>query len=163
MADDFSFDVVSNVDFQEVENALGQVRKEIATRYDFKGAHIEILRDKEKITITADDEFKMRAVVDILQSKFVKRSVPLKNIQYGKTESALGGTVRQVLTITSGISAEKAKEIVKYVKEKRAKVQTAIQGDHIRISGRVKDELQRVMQTLKECDFGIELQFNNYR
>ena len=163
MADDFSFDVVSNVDFQEVENALGQVRKEIATRYDFKGARIEILRDKEKITISADDEFKMKAVIDILQSKFVKRSVPLKNIQYGKVESALGGTVRRVLTITSGIPSEKCKEIVKYIKEKRAKVQAAIQGDKVRVSGKVKDELQRVIQILKECDFEIELQFNNFR
>lgn len=163
MADDFSFDVVSNVDFQEVENALGQVRKEIATRYDFKGARIEILRDKEKITINADDEFKLKSVIDILQSKFIKRAVPLKNIQYGKAESALGGTVRQVLTITSGIPADKSKEIVKYIKEKRAKVQAAIQGDKVRVASKVKDELQRVIQILKERDFGIELQFNNYR
>lgn len=163
MADDFSFDVVSQVDFQEVENALGQARKEIAQRYDFKGSRVEIIREREKITITTEDEFKMKSVIDILQGKFVKRSVPLKNIQYSKQESALGGTVRQVLTITSGIPSDKCKEVVKYLKEKKMKLTSAIQGDQVRVSGKSKDELQKAIQNLKGGDFGIELQFTNYR
>lgn len=163
MAELFSFDVVSQIDFQEVENALGQVRKEIATRFDFKGAKVEILREKEKITITTDDEFKMKSVIDILQSKFVKRGVPLKNLKYEKQESALGGTVRQVITVTAGISAEIAKEIVKHIKEKKMKVQSSIQGDQVRVSAKAKDDLQTTIQALRDKDFGLDLQFTNYR
>ncbi len=163
MAEDFSFDIVSRVDFQEVENALGQVRKEIGQRFDFKSSPVTITRDKEKITITAEDEFKMKAVVDILQGKFVKRSVPLKNIQYSKPEQALGGTVRKTLTITSGIPTEKTKEVVKFIKEKKVKVQASIQADQIRVSSKSKDDLQKMIKLLRDQDFGIDLQFANYR
>lgn len=163
MAQEFTFDVVSKVDFQEVENALAQVRKEIATRFDFKGAHVEITRDKEKITITADDEFRLRATIDILKSKFVKRAVPLKNVEYGKQEAALGGTIRQVITIKSGIPTEKAKEIVKIIKESKRKVQASIQGDQVRVAGKSKDDLQEMISQLRGQDFGLELQFANYR
>ncbi len=163
MADEYSFDVVSQVDFQEVENALGQVRKEIAARYDFKGSRVEIIREREKITITTEDEFKMKSVIDILQGKFVKRAVPLKNIQYSKQEAALGGTVRQLLTITSGIPSDKCKEVTKFLKEKKLKVNAAIQADQVRVTAKSKDELQKAIQNLKTGDFGIELQFTNYR
>jgi len=164
MADTFSFDVVSEVDFQEVENALSQARKEIAARYDFKGSKVEIVREKEKITLSSDDEFKNKAVIDIVQSKFVKRGVPLKNIEYAKPEAALGGTIRQVLTIKSGIATEKTKEIVKFLKEqKKLKVQSAIQGDQVRVSGKSKDDLQNAIEALRGKDFGLELQFTNYR
>lgn len=163
MADEASFDVVSRVDFQEVENALAQVRKELAARFDFKGSRVEILREKEKITVTTEDEFKMRSVVDMIQSKFVKRGVPLKNIEYAKPEAALGGTIRQVLTITSGIPSEKSKEVVKVIKEKKFKVTASIQGDQVRVASKSKDELQKVIAQLRQQDFGIDLQFTNYR
>lgn len=163
MADESSFDVVSRVDFQEVENALAQARKELAARFDFKGSRVEILREKEKITVTTEDEFKMRAVIDMIQSKFVKRGVPLKNIEYSKPEAALGGTIRQVLTIASGIPSEKSKEIVKSIKEKKFKVTASIQGDQVRVASKSKDELQRVIAQLRQQDFGIDLQFTNYR
>lgn len=163
MADESSFDIVSKVDFQEVENALAQVRKELAQRFDFKGCRVEIIREKEKITLTTEDEFKTRAVIEMIQSKFVKRGVPLKNIEYGKAEAALGGTIRQVLTITSGIASDKSKEIVKVLKEKKFKAQGSIQGDQVRVSAKSKDELQKVIAFLREQDFGIDLQFTNYR
>lgn len=163
MATDFSFDIVSTVDFQEVENALGQARKEIATRYDFKGAHVEIIRDKERITMTADDEFRLRAAIDIVKGKFVKRSVPLKNVECGRQEAALGGAIRQVLTIRSGITTEMGKEIVKTIKESKKRIQSSIQADQVRVSGRSKDDLQGVMQLLRARDFGVDLQFTNYR
>jgi uncharacterized protein YajQ (UPF0234 family) len=163
MAEENSFDIVSRVDFQEVENALGQARKEIAARYDFKGSRVEILREKEKITLTTEDEFKMRAVVDMIQSKFVKRSVPLKNIEYSKQEAALGGTIRQTMTITSGIPGDKAKEIVKAIKEKKFKASPSIQADQVRVTAKSRDELQAIIKLLKETDFGIDLQFTNYR
>lgn len=163
MADTYSFDVVSQIDFQEVENALGQARKEIAARYDFKGSRVEIIREKETITVTTEDEFKLKSVIDILQSKFVKRGVPLKNLQYEKAEAALGGSMRQVITITCGIAADKAKEIVKVTKDKKLKVQASIQGDQVRVSAKSKDDLQKTIAILREHDFGIDLQFTNYR
>lgn len=163
MADEHSFDVVSQVDFQEVENALGQVRKEVSARYDFKGSHVEIVREKEKITVTTEDEFKMRSVLDLMRAKFVKRAIPLKNVDYGKAEAALGGTTRQVLTLTSGIPTDKTKDIVKFIKEQKSKVQAAIQGDQVRVSAKSKNDLQKIIGLLKEHDFSIELQFTNYR
>lgn len=163
MATEYSFDIVSAVDFQEVENALGQARKEIATRYDFKNAHVEIIREKERITITADDEFRLRAAIDIVKGKFVKRNVPLKNVEYGRQEAALGGAIRQVLTIRSGITTEKCKEIVKTIKESKKRIQSSIQSDQVRVSGRSKDDLQSVMRLLRSQDFGVDLQFTNYR
>lgn len=163
MAQDFSFDIVSRVDFQEVENAMGQTRKEISQRYDFKNSRVEIAREKEKITIVADDEFRMRATNDILSSKFVKRGVPLKNVEESRPEAAFGGSVRQTLTIKAGITADVAKLIVKQIKEKKLKVQTSVQSDQIRVTGRSKDVLQNVIVTLKKEDFGLDLQFVNYR
>lgn len=158
-----TFDIISRVDFQEVENALGQARKEIATRYDFKNTHVEIVRDKEKITVVADDEFRMRATIEVLEGKFVKRGVPLKNIEYAKQEAALGGMVRQLMTIRSGIPVEKAKEIVRNIKDSKIKVQPSIQVDQIRVAGKSRDDLQRVIQGLRNQDFAIDLQFTNYR
>ena len=163
MAEEHSFDIVSKVDFQEVENALSQTRKEIGQRYDFKSTRVEITREKEKITVVTENEFKLHAVIDIIQNRFVKRAVPLKNIQYSKSEAAFGGTIRQVLTITTGIPLEKSKEIVKDVKDKKFKVQSSMQGDQIRVWSKSKDELQKVIQFLREKDYGLELQFANYR
>ncbi|MBL4889227.1 MAG: YajQ family cyclic di-GMP-binding protein [Candidatus Lindowbacteria bacterium] len=164
MAKEHSFDVVSDVDFQEVENALGQARKEIGTRYDFKGVHVEIVRDKEKITITADDEFRLRAAIEVLTSKFIKRAVPVKNIEYSKQEAALGGSVRQIMNVRSGISSEISKDIVKTLKDqKRWKIQASIQGDQVRVTAKSKDTLQKAIGLLKEEDFGLELQFSNFR
>ncbi|OIO31770.1 MAG: YajQ family cyclic di-GMP-binding protein [Candidatus Hydrogenedentes bacterium CG07_land_8_20_14_0_80_42_17] len=163
MAEEHSFDIVSKVDFQEVENALSQTRKEIGQRYDFKSTRVEITREKEKITVVTENEFKLHAVIDIIQNRFVKRAVPLKNIQYSKPEAAFGGTIRQVLTITTGIPLEKSKEIVKDVKDKKFKVQSSMQGDQIRVWSKSKDELQKVIQFLREKDYGLELQFANYR
>ncbi|RMH59705.1 MAG: YajQ family cyclic di-GMP-binding protein [Candidatus Hydrogenedentota bacterium] len=164
MASEHSFDVVSRVDFQEVENALNQARKEIGTRYDFRGSDVTITRVKEKITVVADDEFRLKAALDILNSKFIRRGVPLKNIEFGKATAALGGRMRQELTIRSGIPADACKAIVKAIKDaKMKKVQTSIQGDQVRISSKSKDDLQAVIALLKEKDFGVELQFTNYR
>ncbi|HEY8368389.1 MAG TPA: YajQ family cyclic di-GMP-binding protein [Thermodesulfobacteriota bacterium] len=159
-----SFDVVSQVNLQEVDNALNQAAKEIQTRYDFKGSKSEIRRgNKGAFTIIADDEFKRKAVLDIVQSKLAKRGVSLKAMQLGKVEPAAGGTVRQEVTFLSGIPVEKGKEIVKHLKETKLKVQGAIQDDQVRVSGKSKDELQAAIQALKAKDFGIDLQFTNYR
>lgn len=159
-----SFDVVSQVNLQEVDNALNQAAKEIQTRYDFKGSKSEIRRgNKGAFTIIADDEFKRKAVLDIVQSKLAKRGVSLKAMQLGKVEPAAGGTVRQEVTFLSGIPVEKGKEIVKHLKETKLKVQGAIQDDQVRVSGKSKDELQAAIQALKARDFGIDLQFTNYR
>lgn len=163
MAKENSFDVVSEVDFQEVENAMNQARKEIATRYDFKDAKVEINRDKEKLTIVADDEFRLKAAIDILESKFVKRGVPIKNLESAKLESALGGMVRQDITVKSGLDTETAKAIVKKIKTLKAKVQPSIQGDQVRVTAKSRDDLQDVIAALKEDDFGFELQYTNYR
>lgn len=164
MPQEHSFDIVSKIDFQEVENALGQTRKEIATRYDFKNCHVEITREKEKITVVADDEFRLRASLDILQTKFIKRAVPVKNIEFSDQEAALGGTVRQTLNVRSGLSPEICKEIVKAIKSSKSlKVTPSVQGDYIRASGKSKDSLQRLIGVLKTRDFGLDLQFTNYR
>jgi uncharacterized protein YajQ (UPF0234 family) len=162
---DFSFDVVSKVDLQEVSNAVQQASKEIATRFDFRGSASKIeLSEKElEIVLTSDDEHKMKSVVDILETKLVRRGVAVKAIDYGKIEPAAGGTVRQVAKIQQGIPSEKAKEIVKAIKDRKLKVQSSIQADQVRVSGRVKDELQNAMALLRERDFGLPLQFTNYR
>lgn len=161
-----SFDVTSPVDFQEVDNALNQARKEVGQRYDFKGAKAEItLNAAEKtLTLTADDEMKMNALWEILQTRLVRRSVPLKNFKVPDSEPAAGGTVRRVITIQEGIPIEAAREIVKYLKDKKLKkVQAAIQGDQVRVSSASKDDLQEAIHALREHDFGVALHFGNYR
>lgn len=159
-----SFDVVSQVSFQEVDNALNQAVKEIQTRYDFKGTRSEIRRgEKGAFTLIADDEFKRKAVLDVVQSKLVKRGVSLKAMQLGKVEPASGGTVRQEVTFQAGIPVEKAREIVKLLKDSKLKVQGSIQEDQVRVSGKSRDDLQAAIQAIKAKDLGLDLQFINYR
>jgi len=162
---DFSFDVVSKVDLQEVANAVQQASKEIATRFDFRGSASKIeLMDKElEVVLISDDEHKLKSVIDILETKLVRRHVAVKALDYGKVEAAAGGTVRQVAKIQQGIPSEKAKEIVKAIKDRKLKVQAAIQADQVRVSGRSKDDLQTAMATVRDGDFGLPLQFTNYR
>ena len=158
-----SFDVVSSVDLQEVKNAISQAMKEITTRFDLKSTGSEVVLQGEEIVITSADEFKMKAVRDVLETRLVKRSVPLKALSFGTMDKALGGTVRQKVSMQKGIPTDKAREIVKIVKNSKRKVQAAIQGDQVRISGKNKDDLQAVMQSLKAADLGIDMQFTNYR
>jgi uncharacterized protein YajQ (UPF0234 family) len=162
---DFSFDVVSKVDLQEVANAVQQAGKEIATRFDFRGSASKLdLKEKElEIVLVSDDEHKLKSVVDILQTRLVRRGVAVKALDYGKVEPAAGGTVRQVAKIQQGIPSEKAKEIVKAIKDRKLKVQAAIQADQVRVTGRSKDDLQSAMAIVREGDFGLPLQFTNYR
>src|SRR5256885_13169169 len=166
MADTSSFDVTSTIDFAEVDNALNQARKEVAQRYDFKGARADIdLNVAEKtLTLIVDDEMKMNALWEIIQTRLVRRGVAVKNFKPGDSEPAAGGKVRRVVTIQQGIPIEAAREIVKFVKEhKLKKIQAAIQADQVRVSSPSKDELQEAIRALKEHDFGIALQFGNYR
>jgi uncharacterized protein YajQ (UPF0234 family) len=166
MAAQSSFDITSTIDFQEVDNALNQARKEIGQRYDFKGAVAEIdLNAADKtLTLTAGDEMKMKALWEIVQTRLVRRGVPVKNFKAPDSEPAAGGTLRRVIPIQQGIPIEAAREIVKFVKEKKLrKVQAAIQADQVRVSSPSKDELQDAMRALREHDFGIALQFGNYR
>ncbi|MBI4056784.1 MAG: YajQ family cyclic di-GMP-binding protein [Elusimicrobia bacterium] len=165
MAQDFSFDVVSKVDLQGVEDAVNTCLKEIANRFDFKGSISKLELDKKtgEITLFSDDEYKLKSVYDILQTRLVKRGAPLKNFVPGKVELATGSTVRQVVKIQQGISTEKAKEIVQVVKQSGLKVQPSIQSDQVRVVSRSKDELQQAIALLKGKDFGLELQFANYR
>ena len=163
MAAENSFDVVCKVDMQEVTNALDQTRREVDTRYDLKGTKNEIKLEKNDITVSTADEMKLKAVVDILQSRLHKRGVPLKALSYGKVEEASGGTVRQKITLQQGIPTEKAKEIVRLIKDTKLKVQASIQEDQVRVSGKNRDDLQKIIALLKEKDLGIALQFTNYR
>lgn len=165
MPQDFSFDVVSKVDLQEVSNAVQQASKEIATRFDFRGSSSKIEWNEKELalTLTSDDAYKLKSVVDILETRLVKRGIAVKSLDYGKIEDAAGGTVRQVAKIQQGIVSEKAREIVKAIKDKKLKVQAAIQGDQVRVSGRNKDDLQAAMALLRAGDFGLPLQFTNYR
>lgn len=165
MADEHFFDVVCDVDLQEVSNAVNQAMKEIQQRFDFRGSKSAIELDKGKavLTLTSDDELKLKSVVDILQSKLVKRSISLKALSYGKVEQAAGSTVRQVVTLQQGIPQDKAKEMVKLIKEMKLKVNVEIQKDQVRVRAKKIDDLQNVIATLKEKDFGIALQFTNYR
>lgn len=163
MAADNSFDVVSEVDLMEVSNAVQQAIKEIRQRFDFKGSVSDITLEKDLLTLTSDDETKLKSVTDIVQTKLVKRGVSLKALDYGTIQPATKGSVRQVVTIKKGIASEKAKEIVKYIKGTGVKVQAAIQEDQVRISGKKRDDLQAIMQHLKTQDFGIDLQFTNFR
>ena len=165
MADQYSFDVVSEVNMQELKNALDQATKEIKQRFDFKDSKTEItLKEKEKeLAVVSDDDYKLNAVNDIIKAKCVKRGVSLKAFDYGAVEPALSGTVRQVAKIQSGLASEKAKEITKAVKESKLKVQAQIQGEQVRVLSKSKDELQATMALLKGKDFGVDLQFTNYR
>ena len=165
MAQEFSFDVVSKVDLQEVSNAVAQAGKEIATRFDFRGSSSKIeWNDKElELTLISDDEQKLKSVVDILETRLVKRGVAIKALDFGKIEPAASATVRQVVKIQQGIASEKAKEIVKAIKDRKIKVQASIQADQVRVTGRSKDDLQGVMTLLRGRDFGVPLQFTNYR
>jgi uncharacterized protein YajQ (UPF0234 family) len=163
MASENSFDIVCKVDMQEVTNALDQTRREIATRYDLKGTKNEVVLEKTDIVITAADDMKLRAVVDILQSKLHKRGVPLKALAYGAVEEASGGQLRQKIGLQQGIPIEKAKEIVKLIKETKLKVQASIQEDQVRVSGKSRDDLQKVIALVKDKDLGIAVQFANYR
>jgi uncharacterized protein YajQ (UPF0234 family) len=161
-----SFDITSNVDLQEVDNAVNQARKEVAQRYDFKGSRAEILFDRTASTLTlvADDEFKLTALWEILQGRLVRRSVPVKNLVPGELERAANDTVRRIITLQQGIPDEAAKQIVKFLKDQKLKkVQAAIQADQVRVSSNSKDELQNVIRLLREQDFGVALQFGNYR
>jgi len=162
---DNTFDVVSKIEMPEVLNAIQQAQKEIQQRYDLKDSHSAIeLNDKDhKIVLASKDEFKLKAVVDILESKLVKRKVPLKGLSYGEIVPAAGSTVKQEITLQQGISTEKAREIVKAIKDSKLKVQASIQGDFVRVSGRDRDTLQNAIQLLRGADFGIDVQFTNYR
>lgn len=158
-----SFDIVSKVDMQEIDNAVNQTAKEIGQRYDFKGSRSSVSLEGGAIRILADDDFKLKAVIDILQSKCVKRNVSLKALQYGKVEPASGGMVRQLVTIQQGISKEKGKEIVAVIKESKIRVQGQIQDDQVRVTGKNRDDLQETIRLLRGKDLGIELQFVNFR
>jgi cyclic-di-GMP-binding protein len=163
MAADNSFDIVSEVDFMEASNAVQQAMKEIRQRFDFKGSASEITLEKETLTLVSDDENKLKSVVDILQGKLVKRGVSLRSMEYGKVEPAAKGTVRQVVTIQKGLGVEKAKEIVKFIKGTGIRVQAQIQEDQVRVIGKKRDDLQAIIQAVKGHDFGVDLQFTNYR
>ena len=163
MAKDCSFDVVSEVDMQEVDNAVNQAKKEIGTHYDFRGSKAEISLEGDTIKIIGDDEYKLNAIIDVLKGKMVKRNVAVKNLDFGKIEPAAGATVRQVITIKKGITKENAKEVVKAIKNMKIKVQASIQEDQVRVSGKDKDDLQAVIQMLKQLDIPVELQFVNFR
>ena len=158
-----SFDIVSKVDMQEVDNAVNQAIKEIGQRYDFKGSKCQITPEKDSVKILADDDYKLKAVVDVLQSKFMKRNISIKALQYGKVESASGGMVRQIITVQQGISKEKAKDITTAIKESKLKVQAQIQDDQVRVTGKNRDDLQDAIQLLKGKDMNVEMQFTNFR
>jgi cyclic-di-GMP-binding protein len=165
MADTFSFDIVSEVNLQEVDNAINQSRKEIAQRYDFKGSKstLELDLKEKKLTILSDDDFKLKSVIDILQNKLIKRGVPVKALDYGPVEPASAGTVRQVITLRVGIEKDNARLIVKMIKDTKVKVQAQIMEDQIRVSGRDKDDLQAVMKKVQGAGLTFAVQFTNYR
>ena len=163
MAQQNSFDIVSQVDRAEVMNALNQTMKEVGQRFDFKGSSANVALEEKELVLSAEDDTKLRNMNEILQQKLVRRGVPLKAFTYGKSEPAAGGTVRQRAQIQQGIPQEKAKEVVKFIKDSKAKVQASIQGDMVRITGRDRDTLQTVIASLKAKDFGIDMQFTNYR
>jgi uncharacterized protein YajQ (UPF0234 family) len=158
-----SFDIVSKVDMQEVDNAVNQAIKEIGQRYDFKGSKSQITPEKDSVKILADDDYKLKAVIDVLQSKFLKRNISIKALQYGKVEPASGGMVRQIITVQQGISKEKAKDITNAIKESKLKVQAQIQDDQVRVIGKNRDDLQDAIQLLKGKDMDVEMQFTNFR
>ncbi len=163
MAQQNSFDIVSQVDRAEITNAINQTTKEIGQRFDFKGSQATVTLEEKELVLAAEDETRLRNMNDILQQKLVRRGVPLKALTYGTAESAAGGTLRQHVELQQGIPTDKAKEIVRFIKDSKAKVQAAIQGDVVRITGKDRDTLQDVIGKLKAKDFGIDMQFTNYR
>jgi cyclic-di-GMP-binding protein len=163
MAQQNSFDIVSQVDRAEVTNAIQQTIKEVRQRFDFKGSTATVALEKDELVLSAEDETKLRNMNEILQQKLVRRGVPLKALSYGVVEPAAGGTVRQRAQIQQGIPQEKAKEVVKFIKDSKAKVQASIQGEVVRVSGKDRDTLQDIIAKLKAKDFGIDMQFSNYR
>ncbi len=165
MAAESSFDIVCKIDMQEMDNAVNQTMKEIGQRFDFKGSKSDIVLDKLKgtLTLSTEDEFRLKALTDSLQSKVIKRGISLKALSYGKVEQAAGGTVRQVITLQQGIPQEKAKEIVKLIKNMKLKVNASIQQDQVRVAGKSRDDLQQIISLLKSQDMGIDMQFVNYR
>jgi cyclic-di-GMP-binding protein len=163
MAAENSFDIVCKVDMQEVANALDQTRREVETRYDLKGTKNEVTLEKQDIVVLCPDDMKVKAVVDILQSKLHKRGVPLKALTYGTVEDAAGGARRQKITLQQGIPIEKAKEIVRLIKDSKVKVQASINEDKVRVAGKNRDDLQKIIGMVKEKDLGIAVSFDNYR
>ncbi|MGH9874463.1 MAG: YajQ family cyclic di-GMP-binding protein [Pyrinomonadaceae bacterium] len=163
MAQQNSFDIVSEVDRAEITNAINQTVKEVRQRFDFKGSTATVALEANELILTAEDETKLRNMNDIFQQKLVRRGVPLKALSYGSVDPAAGGTVRQKVQIQQGIPQEKAKEVVRFIKDSKAKVQASIQGDIVRVSGKDRDTLQGVIADLKGKDFGINMQFSNYR
>jgi uncharacterized protein YajQ (UPF0234 family) len=160
---DNSFDIVSKIDLQEVSNAIQQAMKEVTTRFDLKDSKSTIALEKDGIVMHSADEYKLKAVNDVLSQKLVKRNVPLKGLTYGVVEPAAGGTVKQKITMQQGIPIEKARDIVKLIKDSKKKVQASIQGDLVRVSGKDRDTLQEIIGLLRTRDFGIDMQFTNYR
>jgi uncharacterized protein YajQ (UPF0234 family) len=163
MAAENSFDIVCKVDMQEVANALDQTRREVDTRYDLKGSKNEVTLDKHDIVLTSADDMKLKAVVDILQSKLHKRGVPLKALTYGDVQDAAGSTKRQKISLQQGIPIEKAKEIVRLIKDSKVKVQASINEDKVRVAGKNRDDLQKIIAMVREKDLGIAVSFDNYR
>lgn len=163
MAQEYSFDIVSNINLQEVSNAVQVALKEIRNRFDFKHSRAEIIPEKDKLTLIADDEYKLRSLKEVLEQKMVKRRVPLKALNYQKIEKGFNRTVKQEVLYQNGIPSEKSREIVKLIKKEKFKAQVAIQGDQLRVSSKKKDILQGIMAFLKEKDLGINMQFTNYR
>lgn len=160
---EYSFDIVSKVDLQELSNAINQAMREIENRYDFRGSKSEIKQEKNEVIVISDDEYKLNAVIDVLQSKLVRRGISLKSLEYGKVEPAAGGTVRQTIAIKQGIDRETAKVINTMIRDSKLKVKSQIQGDQIRVSGKSKDDLQRVMAMCREADLPVDVQFVNLR
>lgn len=165
MADNYSFDIVSEIDWQEVDNAINQTRKEILSRYDFKGSKstVEYSQKDKTITILADDDYKSKAIVDMMQNKFVKRNIPLKSLKFKPQEEAGGNMVRQVIEVLQGINKENAKLIVKIIKDSKIKVQAAIQDEQVRVSSRDKDLLQEAIALVRGAELDFAVQFTNYR
>jgi Uncharacterized protein conserved in bacteria len=163
MSSESSFDIVSKVDLQELANAINQAEREIQTRFDFKGSKSSITLEKEELLIVSDDEYKLKNVIDILIGKMVKRGVPARNMDYGKIEPASSGTVRQKIKLRQGIEQDTAKKINIMIRDSKLKVKSQIQGDQIRVTGKSRDDLQKVIALLKEADLPVELQFTNYR
>ncbi len=163
MAQQNSFDIISEVDRAEMANAINQTIKEVRQRFDFKGSAATVSLEGEELVLTAEDETRLRNMNDIFQQKLVRRGVPLKALSYGEVDPAAGGTVRQRVQIQQGIPQDKAKEVVKFIKDSKAKVQASIQGDVVRVSGKDRDTLQDIIAKLKGKDFGIHMQFSNYR
>ena len=163
MAAENSFDIVCKVDMQEVANALDQTRREVETRYDLKATKNEVVLEKTDIVVSSADDMKLKAVVDILQSKLHKRGVPLKALTYGEVEDAAGGRKRQKITLQQGIPIDKAKEIVRLIKDSKIKVQASINEDKVRVAGKNRDDLQKIIAMVREKDLGIAVSFDNYR